>query len=284
MPAYNPTASYGAFQAVPTKKKKATRVNPADPRYGAGTSWPTDNTFVVDWADPNDYGGTTDWGAFGQNLANQPNWKGTPGQYLDIAPYMPDYIGNVEGDWEYTSALADMNEANRMQDASTREAIQQLAIGFGGDLSSLIGRGLIDQNTVDLAGRNEFSTMKELGRALDRGNARTVSSMAARGGLGSGAETALRSQLNENYQRQSTAALNALTAQVSGAQNALAQGVASRQMGLNQVKANVANRLYQQAMSQARPGTRAKWNPDLNAYEAPDGRLYNANGTLISGY
>lgn len=204
--------------------------------------------------------------------------------YLNIDAYMPDYSNLIDTDPEYLAALTEENETNAMQQAMTAEQIKSLAVGFGGDLSGLLSQGLIDQATVDKAKANEFSTMKELGRGLERGTTQGDYDLAARGILSSGALPALRGALNEDYQRQTTAATNDLLGRVTGAKNQLAQGIAQRRGMRNQARASVANRLAQQAMSQSRAATRAKWNPKLGAYEAPDGRLYDRNKNLIQGY
>ena len=266
---------YGIVGYKPPKKDPF-----AFPSYAPGKI-PNDPNWDAAWMIPEGgtWGGTPLPGGPGSGRPIPPGGS-RPGQ-ITFGGNIPDYLSGIEGDWEYQAALRDIEGADAAQRAATQEAIKGLAVGWGGDLSQLLQRGLIDQTTADMASKNEFSTMKELGRNLQRGNAQALDRLAARGAASSGALPVLNAFLNEDYQRQSSqAAANVLSA-VNQAQSSLAQGMAERRANLQGTRSSVASRLAQMAMLQATPRTTARWNG--TAYEDEVGRLYNQDGTPYWG-
>ena len=99
--------------------------------------------------------------------------------------YIPDYQGALAammGGYEGAVRAADVAD-----EADYRGMVDAWAVGHGGDLSGLVGQGLISQDVANKAAQNEFSTMKEFGRQLEKGTAGGQANLLARGALSSGA-------------------------------------------------------------------------------------------------
>jgi hypothetical protein len=205
---------------------------------------------------------------------------GPPGE-INIPGFNPDYGAAIEGDWEYRSALADLAAADKADQAALNQGLKSLAVGYGGDLSSLVKQGLIDQQAADAAKSNEFSFSKELDRALGRGQAGAAEELGSRGSLRSGALAVMQGMLQENYQREQTKGMNDLLAQIGGLRTGAAQASAGRRSGLANVRASIANRLAADPRYAPRAGGAAKWNADVGGYVTSDGRIYDRNGNLL---
>lgn len=208
----------------------------------------------------------------------------TPGQakkFIDIGAVNPDYRSGIEGDWEYLAALADMDAMDAAETAQTQEGINALAVGLGGDLSSLVSQGLIGRDVADQASKNEFSTMKEFDRALGRQTVQGNDQLAGAGTLNSGAMGVFQSALNEDYQRQTTRALQQAINDIKGMRSNLATSKAGRRSSLANVRASVAQRLAGMAQYQSYGQARATWDPDYGAYVDTYGRFFDQNGTRI---
>jgi hypothetical protein len=237
-------------------------------------------------ADTNTVQGAIDAGqlAWNQSLASL-GYKPPPRAptNIGIAGYNPpDLGGAIGGDWEYQAALGDINAANAADEAAAGEAIKAMAVGWGGDLSDLVKQGLIDQKTADVAKENQFSQMAELQRNLDIGRGQLQSQLAARGILSSGALAGGESEINRQFQKESTTGLADLIGQIRGTRSQAAQARAERQGGLANVRANVAARLSQLPQYQPIPDMQAFWDPSVGAYVDDWGRRFDRQGQRLS--
>jgi hypothetical protein len=190
---------------------------------------------------------------------------------------------DIEADWEYQSALADINPLDLIDEGKAASDIGTLATQFGGDLSGLVAAGLISQETADAAKANQFSTMANLGRELQTGTSKGVYGLAARGILNSGGLPALAAQLNQGYQQATTQGSQQLQAQIGDIRSGVTRAKAERRLGLGTLKGQIAQRLSQQPQYQVTPEMKATWNPKLNAYVDPWGRKFGVNQQFL-GY
>jgi hypothetical protein len=190
---------------------------------------------------------------------------------------------DIGGDWEYQAALGDINAADAADAAAARENINALAVSWGGDLSQLLGEGMIDKGAADAAKSNQFSQMAELGRQLSQGTGRAQAQLASRGILSSGALPGVEGELNRQYQQETNTGLLDLMGKVRGIRSSQAQGAAERRAGLAGVRSSVANRLAADPMYQSIPDQQAFWDPQFQAYVDDWGRRYNRQGQQI-GY
>lgn len=191
-------------------------------------------------------------------------------------------LGDIEGDFEFQAALRDIAAANAADAAAAGESIEALATGWGGDLSGLVKSGLISQRTADVAGKNQFSTMSELGRALKTGTGQGIARLAARGMLSSGALPAMQEEYNRQYQRESTTGLQNLMSSIRNIRNQQAQAAAERQGMLSSVRSSIAGRLAQLPQYQQIPTMQAFWDAETGSYIDDIGRRFDQRGNRLS--
>jgi hypothetical protein len=201
---------------------------------------------------------------------------------IGIAGYSPDLWGAVGSDPELAAYRNAIGAANAADEASARENINALAVGWGGDLSDMVKQGLIDQKAADAAKANQFSQMAELQRQLDVGRGQLQSQLAARGILSSGALPGGEAEINRQFQKETTTGLQDLIGQIRNIRSQQAQAAAERQSGISTVMGNVASRLSQMEQYQPIPDMQAQWDPSVGAYVDDWGRRFDRQGNRLS--
>jgi hypothetical protein len=103
-------------------------------------------------------------------------------------PSVPDYKTLLVANPAYQSYLNNANLSIGNAGAKRQAAIRALAIQYGGALPAGFkdAYGDLDQNTLDLAKQNQFSTLAGIGRNYDQSVLNDKRALAARGVLQSG--------------------------------------------------------------------------------------------------
>lgn len=216
-----------------------------------------------------------------------------PGSVVVAPGYTPNYKDLILNDPSYlawkNSASLDLHQAA----ASRKAALDALVVQYGGIGGLKDAYGDIDQTTLDLAGKNEYSDLHRLQRNYEQGVQQFKQSLAARGGLSSGelgygldqadyARGSAEYDLGQQFSSAAQQAINNYLGTESAARQAEAAAIA--QAEANQY-GNPANRPGDAVTGALDPDWRQKYG--VPVYHAPDGSMYtidaNGNPTPYSG-
>ena len=217
----------------------------------------------------------------------QPGPITTPG-------YTPNYADLIQ------QALAPLQAqlgAEGSADAATRNAALIRGIGqfgeqfdpsgaqaaFGQDFYNQAGLGGLLGQANQLAGettRAGFSVSSKLKDAFAKNVQQIQDSLAARGLLRSGATGVALQGAQKEYDTGQYDARQSLTDYLSSAQQGYVAGERQRQQQL--LAAGREEAVRQAQLNPATGSQKAFWDPSVGAYRGPDGKLYNADGTVFT--
>lgn len=201
---------------------------------------------------------------------------------------VPDYASLIQNDpaylmWQNNSQL-DLATAA----AQRREALRKLAIQYGGlapGTKDLYGD--IDQGTLELAGKNEYSDKARLARTYAQGIEAFKRALAARGGLQSGelgygldqAQTAQGEReydLGNSFANAAQGVVNNYVGAESGVRRSQYDALRAAQAS---ILGNPAYAPTGSVEAQLVNGSESQYG--FPVYRGPDGSLYKADGSLF---
>lgn len=215
----------------------------------------------------------------------------TPSPSISIGQsFTPNYEQLIQSDPGYVSAMSNSSLDVNQAASARRAALRQLAIQYGGLPKGMQDvYGDIDQGTLDLASRNQFSDVARLGKSYSEGVDQFKKALAARGALqsgelGYGLSQADYSRGEREYDlgNQFANAAQGTVNDFVGAESRARQGQVD---AINQAQANVfANPLNRPVNAQSatlEPGSLQQYGQPL--YRGPDGQLYTLSGQVFTG-
>jgi hypothetical protein len=195
--------------------------------------------------------------------------------------WTPDYRSLILGDPSYLSwknnATLDVNQAA----AARKAALQRLAVQYGGLPSGFKDQyGDIGQDTLDLAGRNQFSTTARLAKIYAESVEGDKRRLAARGALQSGdlgyalsqsdyARGASEYDAGQQFSNVAQEAVNGYVGAESAARRAESDALARAE---SNVYLNPMNRPVAATSASLDPDWQSKYG--VPVYSGPDGKLY----------
>jgi hypothetical protein len=198
-----------------------------------------------------------------------------PGEYFDPAEA-------IKGDWEYQGAQAAVTKANQAARAALATQRKQALVDLG-----IIPAGLdpdalsdIDEAARLEAAKNPYSAFAQAGLQKTRALDQLQAALGARGTLRSGAMQGGSQKTQTAYEATTNQATRSTLQALQEALGGYTGGVAQRELELQGIGSNVAQRLAADPRFQPRV-VKARWDPGRGAYVSPTGGVYNANGQKI---
>jgi hypothetical protein len=232
-------------------------------------------------------------GAAGATVSIAPVVPGAPAAAPGYIPVggggTPDYNALIRSDPSYMAYL-NSSKLDLDQAASARKAaLQKLAIQYGGLPTGFQDKyGDIDQGTLELAQKNEFSDVKRIGRSYEQGVEQFKRALAARGALqsgelGYGLDQAELNRAEREYDvgNQFSNAYAGVANDYVGTESRVRQGEAGAIAQAQQnVFSNPANRPADAIEASLDSGATSQYGQPL--YRHPDGTLWTLSGTLFT--
>jgi hypothetical protein len=193
-----------------------------------------------------------------------------------------DYQQAITSQWDYGAAAEAARNQELADQAAQRAAIGRYATDYGGDLSGLVGEGLIGSDVAAAGAANPSSFMAQLTRALGQGQARDVGDLNARGTLDSGAYGIAQSNRLRDFQTQGAAGLTTLRGQIGDVISGNASRAEQRAAQMRSTTSDIAARLSQDPAYQPRAAVASEtavWNGQV--YVTKSGKRYDINGRPV---
>lgn len=202
------------------------------------------------------------------------------------AGFTPNYKDLILGDPSYL-AWKNNSQLDLSQAASARgAALKSLATRYGGLPTGFKDTyGDIDPNTLDLAGRNQFSDVNKVRKNYEDGVQALKRQLAGRGALQSGdlgygmdqaeySRGAAESAMGQDFLNTAQEAINNYIGAESGVRRGEAGALSQAQ---SNIFANPAYRPTEGSFASIVPDWEAKYGEPV--YQGPDGKLYRPDGS-----
>jgi hypothetical protein len=199
---------------------------------------------------------------------------------ITLPGYAPDWGSILSSDPTLISGQGDLSAYDTQLAEARKAAIRQAVIAAGVNPGGAIGD--IDQQTIDAALGNKFSTAAQLEQSRSRSDADVEARLAARGILSSGGTVGGKQRVQQGFEGASSQLTQQLLQQLGVYESDFAAKYADIHAQYNALKEAAAYRVSQDPRFQPIGETDAVLDPASGLYMTPDGRWYNATGQKVA--